>query len=120
MNQQEAFDRAALGVLTQGGPSTDAMGSCQYLSETGRMCGVGQLLPDDDTRRRWDSYGSVDDLPWDMIEEAGLSELGGDFLARLQLAHDKAAAAHGEFAGAFKRRMQRVAEEFHISSEVLL
>ena len=53
MNNQEAFNKAVLGVVAQGGPSLVAnhsgfISQCAYRAEDGRKCAVGHLIEDED------------------------------------------------------------------------
>lgn len=127
MNMQEAFDRAAKGVITQGEPSIDNRGgSCRYIYEKVDKvlhCGVGHLLPDDITCRTWDlEVGSVRVAGTKRRTEAGLAELPMDFLISLQRAHDTASEAviyDEDFVVAFKAKMRGVAKAYKLNPEVL-
>jgi hypothetical protein len=44
MNAQEIFNKAYLGLIEQGEPAIGPNGSCCYINDSGRMCGVGMLL----------------------------------------------------------------------------
>lgn len=54
MNLQEAFDKAYLGVIEQGGPAHLDDGRCRYRGPNGRKCGVGHLIDDEKLAARWD------------------------------------------------------------------
>ena len=44
---QEAFDKVVRHLVAQGRPAINANGSCAYLSEDGRKCAAGCLIPED-------------------------------------------------------------------------
>lgn len=121
---QEAFDKAYLGVMTQGGPDQDAGGACMYRTPEGLSCGVGHLLPDDETRMLWDrkciAMSDLVDKPDHLrsqapfLEKAGLMHLGVEFLYALQNAHDEAQYQErvhkASFLDDFHKRMVEVAQ----------
>jgi len=46
MTKQEMFDKAARGILDQGGPSATDNGTCKYRCANGRKCAAGHIIPD--------------------------------------------------------------------------
>lgn len=55
MTPQEIFDKAYIGVVTQGQPSVKVGKGCVYRGENGNKCAIGHLI-DDATAKRWDKY----------------------------------------------------------------
>lgn len=140
LTKQEAFDKAAIGVIKQGAPSIAATERrlttlCRYLSDDGLCCGVGHLLPSDDMRKKWDeraiymqdyeadgkahSFATITGFKDDLIK-AGLINLTPKFLAALQAAHDDASLVSKDyFIDQFKYNMRNVARRFRVSPKVL-
>lgn len=127
MNMQEAFDRAAAGVLQQKVPSIDQSGDCLYISKGGfACCGVGHLLVDDDMRERWDaktwtiydlmSKPEVLEKAKPDMKRAGIDQLPLKFLHALQDAHDLS-SSFDDFIPQFKEQMQQVAKEWNLNAE---
>lgn len=128
MDMQEAFDRAARGVIEQGGPSLDRQDTCCcYLSDDGkRRCGVGHIMPNDMVRHKWDrDFGAIQDLTWEDVpawekEKANLLELPREFLIDLQAAHDEPSNQRApDYLAAFRDEMRKVALTWKLSAEAL-
>lgn len=89
MNNQEAFNKAVLGVVAQGGPSLvaphlGASSQCAYRAENGRKCAVGHLIEDDDyTPQFEDNPATVVYVTLKSLEDLDL-----ELLNALQYAHD--------------------------------
>lgn len=118
MAMQDEFDRALQGVIKQGIPSFDGE-ACQYLTpETGAKCGVGHLLPDDETRIAWDfRVGALTDYGHGVDQElakVGLTE-PVEFYIDLQRAHDKAQEKGGDFLADFRFNMAGVAKKWGLA-----
>ena len=133
---QQIFDDAATGVLAQGKPakgenSQTGLVSCQYLTEDGRKCGIGQLLANDEIRTKWDGIGlAMTDVEGqlflgsthaDMIrKDLAASNLPADALSldlmkRIQSAHDSA-SQESDFVALFKNEMRLVAQDFDLDA----
>ena len=127
ISMQGAFDKAALGVIKQGWPATNDLGTCAYYAkdpDTGvvRYCGIGHLLPDDETRIRWDNHvGALMDysVSNDELNKVGLGHLPLKFLHELQRAHDGAQEAGDDFLATFKAKMLAVAERWDLDPSVV-
>ena len=88
MNNQEAFNKAVLGVVAQGGPSLMAphLGACcAYRAENGRKCAVGHLIEDDDYTPYFE--GRPASLVRDTLKS--LKGVDASLLNALQSAHDR-------------------------------
>lgn len=122
MNMQEAFDRAAVGVIKQGVPSVAPDGSCQYITGEAK-CGVGHLLANDAMCASWDeAVWTTHDLVKDesiriqMLPDmklSGIDQLPIEFLNDLQLAHDLASPC-ADFIAEFKSAMREVADKWEL------
>lgn len=92
MTPQEAFNKAYVGVIEQGGPSVSSDGRCLYRATNGRKCGVGHLFDDDALAEAWDHHnlgihaavGDEKAPKW--MREATMSQL----LQEIQRSHDLA------------------------------
>ena len=91
VNNQEAFNKAVLGVVAQGGPSMvephlDYCSQCAYRAENGRKCAVGHLIEDED----YDPY--VERKSVSHLHFRGylpkLSDVSVELLVELQDSHD--------------------------------
>ncbi len=124
LTEQEAFDKAYLGVIAQGGPAVEMMGgSCKYITNDGsRSCGIGHIM--DPTLRdsmTYMTYANVGSLS-DKVRP----DLPIDFMESLQKAHDLSVldtwpnsksgplkpAYDRAFLDIFKMRMSQVATEY--------
>ena len=119
MNMQEAFDRAAKGIIDQGEPAMDESENCTFrtIADDGTVlrCNVGQLIDDDEYRINFE-LGGVS-----FINERLGWGLPVSFLTDLQQAHDD--AAHGTFWDGFmagyKEKMQMVAHDYGLNDAIL-
>ncbi len=127
MTRQEMFNKAYIGVILQGGPSvtSDADGSlsCAYLDgDTGRKCGVGHLLTDEELADVGSLKGSVFCLreEWYQISTkpipAWLNTSHMSFLSNLQDAHDEAYYRDGaDYITHFLKEMDKVAKDYELT-----
>jgi len=144
LSMQETFDTVVTHLHTQGSPAEitkvndygDVRRVCLYLTEDGRKCAIGCLIPDGHTAQRCD--GDVEGLleehpalfdvlvPFDGREESGLvvrideapTPTGVLLLDRLQQLHD----AEGNwrdngFAG--WARAREIARRHHLNTSVV-
>lgn len=113
MTRQEMFDKAARGVIAQGGLSVDPNTErCLYIYGK-RRCAVGHLLSSEDARKADLARSNVGSLV-----RAGLLQADDkDFLIDLQRAHDACVTA--DFPASFRRRMRAVARQYGLSAAVL-
>lgn len=124
MNQQEAFDTAARGVLKQGKAAivwhiTKPM--CALRGENSTKCAIGHLISDDDYTQHYENGP----ITWLREQIPNLKSLPFNFLVDLQNAHDLAfsTSRNGDgknFISEYKRRMRSVAEHFQLSADVFL
>ena len=126
MTMQEAFDKAAEGVVKQGRPSVSD-GACAYVSEgpdgSERHCGVGHILPSNSICEQLDTLRSpIEELNDETYETAfrgtGIEHLPREFLEALQGCHDNAYSERksekGSFIELFKVKMITVAEAWDL------
>jgi len=129
LTAQEILNKAYKGVMDQGGPSLSGNGlGCKYRSESGRACGVGHLVKDEDYSEEFDSsrFGtSIRALVRDDVITGALLANGIDarahieLLEQIQIAHDNAARlswTDKEFLGDFTARMEQVAQAFGLEA----
>ena len=111
-NNQDAFNKAARGVLLQGCASVSDNGSCLYDGPHGTACGIGWLL-DPVTRGEIDNESIGDLLAEGSVVCYNASPA---LLQHLQDAHDCAyqASKHNglAFIPLFIKNMESVAESF--------
>jgi hypothetical protein len=119
VNMQEAFDRAAKGIIDQGEPAMDENESCTFrmIADDGTVlrCNVGQLIDDDEYRINFE-LGGVS-----FINERLGWGLPASFLTDLQQAHDDATCGtfwDGFMAG-YKEKMQMVAHDYGLNDAIL-
>lgn len=97
MTDQEAFEKAARGVIAQGRAALTLSGGCRYRTPDGCKCHVGQLIPDDlyggdgysdfYAHKVYEGYG-----PWTVMKKVReLNGLSHYILGAGQIAHDDAA-----------------------------
>lgn len=127
MTRQEMFNKAYIGVILQGGPSVkvakDGCRSYVYLERgTGRKCGVGQLLTDEELADVGSTIGSVFSLSddWGVLSDkpkpAWLHSDELSFLSNLQDAHDNPYYLDGEaFIRRFKDDMGKLAKQYELT-----
>lgn len=113
MNRQEIFDKVYLGILDQEGPGMNG-GACAYVTFDGKRCGIGMLI-DDATARKWNNFGTVDDVIERLGKEAPQWLVQNElFLIAMQEAHDRAAEEE-DFMPLFKSNMQAIAARFSLT-----
>lgn len=91
MNRQEIFDKVLDHLRTQGKPAVESIkGICQYLTNDGRKCAIGCLIPEGSTA--FNTKGNVNVL---LERNPELKELWGvnsdndvEFLLTMQGVHD--------------------------------
>jgi hypothetical protein len=111
MTQQEAFNKAYLGIIKQGGPAIIGTKSCRYRTIDGKKCGVGQLFPDSEYKEGFE--GKRANLIAGFVPS--LARLNPHFLTNLQGAHDGAAGGPREFfITDFKQRMAYIAKQYKL------
>ena len=127
MTRQEMFNKAYIGVILQGGPAVnrDARGNlaCTYLNkDTGRKCGVGQLLTDEELADVGSLIGSVFSLRDEWSQHSNkpipdwLNEYQMSFLSNIQDAHDDPCFRYGvEYLEIFKADMEKLAKKFGLT-----
>ena len=140
LTMQEAFDKAAKGVITQGGPAMTSAGSCAYIvhleDDTCLKCGVGHIIEDPEICERWDikvwtiedimdrqledgSLLNEDPQVQEDLEAAGMRDLPLEFLNALQLAHDDATQKGGDWMEKWKIAMEEVAHKYELNPRAL-
>ena len=123
LTMQEVFDRAAAGVIGQGGPAlSDKEPICMYRGGRGRRCPVGWLITDEEFTEAMEGNNVL------YLLEAGLlpDRLAPfiDMLVGLQRAHDDATLREkkgweGQWMSKWKSLMTYVAEQHGLSPEIL-
>lgn len=132
MTRQEIFDTVAVAILKQGKPSMrfdNGSAYCVYLADDGSRCAVGHLFNDKELREYGGSIMGISSI---VKDTNGLrSSLGQevDLLSQLQSAHDVPATVRSgdHFVPApielwrvwFIHRMEAIARNFNLSTEVL-
>lgn len=132
LTKQQMFDKAAAGVIAQGGPSSVGEGrQCLYIKEQGDKtlhCGVGHLLANNEMRKAWDENGYIaghligracteDDLRNSGIEPTVENDI---FLGELQCAHDQANNSFVlDFMRAFVCKMREIADHYKLDASIL-
>lgn len=118
---QEMFDRAVLGVVTQGKPSVTAATNfngirCMYRGEAGTKCAVGHLINDANYTLELEGGGSNHHLVIHALEQSlgKLPENSTGLLARLQQAHDSA-NGYSDFLLTFVNRARLIATNFNLT-----
>lgn len=123
MTRQEMFDKAARGVIAQGGPSGVRRFNaiyCKYRGPNGRKCAIGHLIEDDEAAETLDAC-SVAQTVGALARRGFLfSVKDADFLQRIQSAHDIAALSDDErFIREFREAMRGIAARYDLSPAVL-
>lgn len=131
MNRQEVFNKVARALKKQGsqarGPVSgwSAYGfvpgayGCVYLTQDGRRCAVGHLIPDGHPGLQVEgSLNGLLDLYPDLREILEIEDEEDDlaFLSSLQEAHDDSS---GTFLEEWVPRMRGIAERYNLNAEVL-
>jgi hypothetical protein len=129
MTNQEIFDKAVSGIITQGGPSTTSerceiggLVECRYRSETGRKCVIGQLIADEFYRKEMEGRNASSSLVIGAITRSigGVPQLV--FMSALQGIHDAltlSTSTDEEFLVSFKEKAYDFAKEWKLSPNVL-
>lgn len=113
---QEAFDKAARGVIAQGKPSHNAE-FCLYRGPDGLKCAVGHLL--DESMIPPSEIDSPADLLGRFFEIEGAGHRQTvDFLYNLRDAHDRY-RHHPNFVEHFKGQMRGLATHLDLDPKVL-
>ena len=91
MNNQEAFNKAVIGVVAQGGPSMKSRhlgvsSQCVYHAKDGRKCAVGHLIEDEDYDHVIENKTVTHLHVMGYIQK--LSNVSVELLVKLQDAHD--------------------------------
>lgn len=123
MTPQEAFDKAARGLKSQGfRRSADGMG-CLYNGPEGRHCAVGWLLVGLGELRWGDNRQSIDRLSQcNPSAWAQISDLGRTFLWQLQDAHDLATTTENDLQddpAKMEQNLRSFAQVWGLSDRVL-
>jgi hypothetical protein len=112
---QEMFDRAVLGVVTQGKPSVTAV-ACMYRGEAGTKCAVGHLINDAVYTPELETNGCRSKIVQAALEqsigELPASSLG--LLVLLQRAHD-GASEFSDFLPEFTALARLIATDFNLT-----
>lgn len=114
MNNQEAFNKAVIGVVAQGGPSLmaphlGAFSQCAYRAENGRKCAVGHLIEDDDYTPYFE--GRPASLVRDTLKS--LKGVDASLLHAIQSAHDRMLA--DEHIDGFIADAKNIANEYNLT-----
>ncbi len=125
MNKQEIFDKAARGVLEQGGPSIDEDG-CMYRAPNGRKCAAGHLIADEHYNPRCEN-GVVDPQEYGTgyaarcvrkaLIASGVPPELHLFVRSLQKAHDEV-STNASFMSDWTSRMRDIAAAHGLNTEV--
>lgn len=110
MTPQEMFNKAYIGVMTQGVQSK-SNGSCLYRGPNGTKCAVGFLI-DDDVAKAWDdNSGIIVDCNLKLLS----AEMEDDFRANMDLLIEMQSIHDSDdfedFSTTFKTRMADLAKE---------
>jgi hypothetical protein len=116
---QEIFDRAVLGVITQGKPSVTkgfTGTSCMYRGAAGTKCAVGHLIDDANYTLELEGEGSDSYLVRQALEQSlgELPENSTGLLVRLQFAHDSA-SEFSDFISRFVARARQIATNYNLT-----
>ena len=113
---QEAFDKVVRHLVAQGRPAINANGSCAYLSEDGRKCAAGCLIPEDvinlDFGGTWPELrATYPNLKLELIAEYTLVNF-------MQAAHDHK-SRHPAWRKSWAQQMLICAKTYNIDPSVL-
>ncbi len=118
---QEMFDRAVLGVVTQGKPSVTAVAAvdrilCMYRGEAGTKCAVGHLINDAVYTPELENKGCRSKIVQAALEQSigELPENSTGLLVNLQRAHD-GASEFSDFLPEFTALARLIATDFHLT-----
>ncbi len=120
---QEILNRAADGVIGQGGFCTFDNRICVYRDDKGNACGMGHCFTDDDLARLKEFFGKDVDNLSDSYSNVLLAkqEVFGlvskqvrTFSTAVQKAHDDSSHTRKGMS-AFKRRIQKMATDYALT-----
>ncbi len=115
---QEAFNKAVIGVFKQGGASMNERKVCAYRGPDGRKCAIGHLLADDQYDKRFEGQGIGEYRLFGSIARSGYASVSVDLLVALQKAHDSSARIaktdDAEFLELFASDIISIADEFDL------
>ena len=117
MDTQQAFNKAYLGVLKQGGISRDEYDTCVYRIQKGKRlmkCGIGHLIAKKDYTPAMEKK-DVEDLSNKELLPSHLCRLSLEFLMDLQMAHDDVKPASKTPLEDFKQKMRVVAANYDLT-----
>jgi hypothetical protein len=124
LNKQEAFDKAARGIILQGGPSReDGSACCLYRGPDGRRCAIGHLIPDELYDPDMEGRGITTPVVISPIRNF-LTSQGWDseedvyFLMGLQEIHDNASMSR-DFINDFIEYAAMFAAKYNLNTSVL-
>lgn len=105
--RQEVFDRAYIGLASQGFERSYEGVSCLYRGPHGRRCAIGWNISDE--RYGTDLEGlCADDEP--VLRAAGINRRSAGFAALLQASHDRA-----DSPSHMRDLLEDVAERYHLT-----
>lgn len=113
MDKQQIFDTVATHLLKQGEAAT-SHGRCRYRTESGLMCAVGCLIPDEKYTPKIEGR-AVRDIPHMLPFYTTFDDL--TLLGQLQAAHDLELIDSG--IEAWKGRMLLIAADYKLNAEAL-
>lgn len=113
MDKQQIFDTVATHLLDQGKPALDAEGFCRYRTESGLMCAVGCLIPDEKYTPKIEGI-PVGNIPHALPFPTDPELL--DFLTDLQGYHDSDLRSG---LNLWKTAMRALARRHGLNAEVL-
>ena len=120
MNNQEAFTKAAKGLLGQMARSVDSEGGCKYRGNGGLCCGIGFLV-DDKLASIMDTgvsqlYGHTNTVVADVVKIEAVGEVLGHLditlLECIQDVHDS------HLPDSWEEQLKMTAEQFNLKWEL--
>ena len=88
ITRQEAYDRMVAHMRKQKGWAVEESACC-YRTESGAMCAVGAIIPDDRYDKRIETFGAADPMVYTLV---GIARWDAGFLGYAQRAlHDELA-----------------------------
>lgn len=117
MDMQQAFDKAYLGVLKQGGISRDGYDTCVYRIQKGKRlmkCGIGHLIAKKDYTPAMEKK-DVEGLSKRELLPPHLNRLSLEFLMDLQTAHDAVLTVSKTPLEDFKQKMRVLAAKYNLT-----
>lgn len=113
MNNQEAFDRIANHIFTQGERAYTEGDGCQYRTKTGLKCAVGALIPDEDY------YPGMERISLFEISQKveALRGLDISMLRSLQTVHDD--RFNWASSETIKSALRNVGDRYELNTDVL-